>query len=138
MRIIGIDPGAIYTGIAVLENDEFTYWNESDDPVVIWVAIEEACRYGEGTVVVEDYLGTGRRSSYSQRTTEVLGYIYHRCREEGIPVERVPQQARLANVANVPKAISRKDEKSAAAHALSYRERGDIVAKKKHRGDAQR
>jgi hypothetical protein len=124
MRVIGVDPGAVYTGVAILDSDgKFIYWNESDDPVVIWVAIEEACRYGEGVVVVEDFLGSGRRNEYTQRTTEALGYIYHRCREEGITVERVPQQARLANVMNVPKEISRKDEKAAAAHALSYRER---------------
>jgi hypothetical protein len=130
MLVVGVDPGANFTGIAIYdtEKNRFTEWNESEDPVVIGATIVNAIRpYTDGVVVVEDYLGAGRRSTYSQRTTEVLGYIYHRCREEGITVERVPQQARLANVANVPKEISRKDEVSAAAHALSYRERNGLA-----------
>lgn len=126
MRIIGIDPGANFTGIAVLDADtgEFEFWAEADDPIVIWEFIATFCHSEECEIVLEDMLGGGRRDEYIQRTTEVLGYLDNRCREAGLHVERVPQQARLANVKNVPKEIRRKDERSAAAHALSHRERG--------------
>lgn len=127
MRIIGIDPGANYTGIAVLDarTGEFEFWAESDHPIVIW---EFIALYGRtrSVIVIEDMLGSGRRDTFIQRTIEILGYLYHRCKEAGLMVERVPQQARLANVKNVPDTIKRKDERSAAAHALSYRERNDI------------
>lgn len=129
MRICGVDPGAIFTGLAIWSTQIncFTVHCESEDPVVIWSLIQDETEYDTAVIVVEDYLGTGRRSSYSQRTTEVLGYIYNRAREEGIPVERPGSQARLANVANVPRDITGKDEISAAAHALSYRERNGLA-----------
>jgi hypothetical protein len=135
MRIIGVDPGANFTGIAVLDDTtgEFEFWGESDDPVVIWEFIALYARDGVAIVILEDMLGSGRRDEYIQRTIEVLGYLDNRCREAGVEVQRVPQQARLANVRNVPPEIRRKDERSAAAHALSYRERKRIATDKDHR-----
>lgn len=139
MRIIGVDPGANFTGIAVLDaaSGEFEFWAESDEPVAIWEFIHLYA--GPHTIVViEDMLGSGRRDTFIQRTIEVLGYLVYRCKEAGLTVVRVAQQARLANVKNVPKQIRRKDERSAAAHALSYRERNDIGTDKNHPRSAHR
>ena len=128
MRIIGIDPGAKFTGIAVLNatTGEFEFWAESDDPVAIWEMVVGQLMHGydgeEVHIVIEDILGGGRRDEYVQRTIEVLGYLYNRCREIKLRVTRVAPQARLANVSRVPKKIRGKDEKAAAAHALSYKE----------------
>lgn len=137
LRIIAIDPGANFTGIAVLDDatGDFDFWAESDDPVVIWEFIELYHHQGD-VVLLEALLGSGRRDEFIVRTIEVIGYLDNRCREAGITVERVPQQARLANVRNVPRKIKRKDERAAAAHALSHRERMSIDRDNDYKGGA--
>jgi hypothetical protein len=137
--VIGVDPGAKFSGLAVDLDGQFVFWLESDDPVVLWEVIEiNAAEHKELVVVLEDILGEGPRGSSIQRTIEILGYIYHRCREAGIPCERVPNQVRLANVKRVPNYIRRKDERAAAAHVLSYRERQAIGSKTQHHRSSHR
>jgi hypothetical protein len=123
MRYIGVDPGAKFTGVAVLEvPSTFLYHAEFDDPTEVMLAIQRYAQPGD-KVIVEAMLGGGGRDTYIVSTIEVVGYVYYSCIEIGIEVEKVPNQARLANVANVPKTITGKDEVSAAAHALSAEER---------------
>lgn len=123
MRFIGVDPGSIYTGVAVLSfAGRFLFHGEFAYPVDAWYEIwswsNKDCR-----ITLEDMLGSGRRDAHISRTLKVVGYIQFRCQEESLTVELVPNQARLANVSNVPPEITGKDEISAAAHALSARER---------------
>ena len=124
MQIIGLDPGAKFTGMAILDCDtsEFALWLESDDPTVIWHVLAEYYRKGDH-IVLEAMLGGGRRDEWIQRTIEVLGYLKYRAKEAGYSVEEAPNQMRLANVSKVPKFIRGKDAVSAAAHALSHKER---------------
>jgi len=124
--VIGVDPGSVFTGAAVHQNGSFTFWAESDDPIVIWKLIRAVRRNNPGVplvVILEDFLGSGPRNKHAKRTIEVIGYIRYTCIAHGIGVELVPQQYRKSNVMNVPTAIEGKDEKAAAAHVLSYIER---------------
>lgn len=141
MYYIGIDPGAKFTGIAIIdssknEKNEFVFHREYDDPVHLFcdlldfgVLVISRCR-----IAIEDMLGSGRRDDNIVRTIKVLGYLENRLREYGIiytcdlVVELVPQQARLAYVSLVPKNITGKDEISAAAHALALRERSKLCS----------
>jgi len=53
MQIIGLDPGAKFTGMAILDCDtsEFALWLESDDPTVIWHVLAEYYRKGDHIVL---------------------------------------------------------------------------------------
>lgn len=123
MIYIGVDPGGVKTGVAVYENGAFVLWLETDDPVAVVDVIFAYKRKGRITVILEDFLGSGRLNRYRKRTIAVLGYVQFTCRGAQIPCELVPQQKRLSNVANVPPPIRGKDEVAAAAHVLSYLER---------------
>lgn len=124
MYYIGIDPGSNYTGLAILSGDVFVYHREYIDPVLLWTEMEALIDTQTCLAAIEDMLGTGRRDKHIVRTIKVLGYLEYRFREQGrIKPEIVPQQVRLAYVSLVPKNITGKDEKSAAAHALALRER---------------
>jgi hypothetical protein len=128
MRYIGVDPGAKFTGLAVLGHDrnfsrhvEIPYERTQD----VWRIIAFEVMYDRNTVVIlEDLIGSGQRDVHIIRTIKVVGYIYWSCIEEDITVDLVPNQARLANVRNVPSEITGKDEIAAAAHALTALERG--------------
>lgn len=123
MRYIGVDPGANFTGVAVLEvPDTFLFHAEFSDPTEVMIAIQRFAGPGD-RVIVEAMLGGGNRDAHIVKTIEVVGYVYYSCKEIGIEVEKVPNQARLANVKNVPSEITGKDEISAAAHALTAQER---------------
>jgi hypothetical protein len=127
------------SGLAVMLAGEFVFWLESDDPVVLMDVITAEAQSGPVQVILENILGSGPRDHYIQRTIEILGYIDNSCRGLGIPCERVPQQARLANVKNVPAYIHGKDERAAAAHVLSYRERKrSVTTRTKHHRRTQR
>ena len=126
MRYFAVDPGANFTGIAILsESGEFEFHGEYADPVDAWKRIDwnydHALR--NDVIILEDFVGGGSRDVNVTRTIKILGYLENRCREEGYRVELVNPQARLANVRNVPAWITGKDEIAAAAHALSARER---------------
>jgi hypothetical protein len=125
--VVGIDPGSNYTGFAVYDATAkaFVMTGESDDPVIIWDAVQAVILSEEPEAVhfaVEGFYGNGLRNKEGVRTTELVGYFYERAREAGYPVEKRGSQARLANVSEVPKNVTGKDEKSAAAHALAYAE----------------
>ena len=127
MRFIGVDPGSNFTGVAVLTEDgTFLYHGEYADPVQAWYYIHHWAMGSDAYVVIEDYVGGGYRDTHTTTTIKCVGYLYHRCREAGLEVELVNPQARLSNVANVPAEIAGKDERSAAAHALAYRERNPV------------
>lgn len=127
MRFIAVDPGANFTGIAVLENKtgKFLFHGEYDDPVDAWLRI--SWNYdsvlNDDLVVLENFIGGGQRDEYVTKTIKTVGYIEHHCRESGYHVVLVNPQVRLSNVKNVPDEITGKDEIAAAAHALSARER---------------
>jgi hypothetical protein len=124
MRYIGVDPGANFTGVAVLEADgSFSLHQELTDPVSVWLVIEDETIEGVTQVILEDFIGGGQRDAYVTKTIKTVGYLENRCREAGVSIKLVNPQARLANVENVPKEITGKDEIAAAAHALSERER---------------
>lgn len=124
IRYIGIDPGYNMSGLAVMRAERFVFWLETHDPCVLLDVIRQNARMpGSMLVLLEDYLGEGPRNRYNKRTIEVIGYVKFNCYDAGIPVELVPQQQRLANVALVPEYIHGKDERAAAAHVLSYREK---------------
>lgn len=129
MRFIGIDPGANFTGVAVLEsNGTFSVHCELAMPLDVWHLIEtETTKEHDPddgvSIVLEDFLGGGSLNRYKLTTIKIVGYIYWRCLEAGIAVLLVPNQARLSNVSNVPEEITGKDEISAAAHALTAQER---------------
>lgn len=129
MRCIGVDPGAKFTGVAILESDgAFSDHREFALPLDAWHFIEvEAVKEhdpDDGVVVaLEDFLGGGVLNRWKLTTIKIVGYIYWRCLEAGVSVLLVPNQVRLANVANVPNTITGKDEIAAAAHALTARER---------------
>lgn len=137
MYYIGIDPGAIYTGLAMLtavpdpgDTYTFDFHKEYSDPVELWIdlldfnVLNHPCR-----IAIENMLGSGRRDNNITQTIKVLGYLEYRLQEYGrlfgsdLVVEIVPQQVRLAYVSLVPKTITGKDEISAAAHAIAIRER---------------
>jgi len=125
-RYIGVDPGSKFTGIAILEEDgTFSFHGEYDNPVAAWevIARETDGHQWDYVVILEDMLGSGQRDAHIIRTIKLVGYIYYHCIEAGITVELVPNQARLANIGNVPFDITGKDEIAAAAHALSAKER---------------
>lgn len=129
MRIVGVDPGSIYTGIAVLDPDgDFSFHDEFESPLPVWSTINRQLEYSplELVVVLEDFVGSGRHDAHMLRTIKIVGYIQWRCHEGQVPVELVKNQERLANVQNVPSFITGKDEIAAAAHALSYRERNPV------------
>lgn len=126
MRFIAIDPGSNLTGVAILsESGVFVFHSEYDDPIKVWHVIDwnydHALR--DDVIVIENFIGGGSRDEHVTRTIKIVGYLENRCREEGYRVYLVNPQARLANVANVPREIIGKDEIAAAAHALSARER---------------
>ena len=123
-RLIGVDPGYNMTGIAVMMRGEFVFWAESNDPCAIWEIIFQnaADSRQRVKVILEDFLGSGPRNKWNQRTIEILGYIYFSCVGANIPCERVPQWKRKASVCKVPEYIRGKDEIAAAAHVLAYRE----------------
>jgi len=131
LRYIGIDPGAKFTGIAVYDTsvEQFIYHAEMANPVAVVQAIQEYVENDasepedESVVVLEDFLGSSPRDENVVATIKIVGYVYWTCKELGIIVVLVPNQARLANVANVPCDITGKDELAAAAHALSAKER---------------
>ena len=129
MRFIGVDPGANYTGVAVLESDgHFSVHAEFGCPTDVWELICRECVKSHDpddgtTVILEDFLGAGRRDNYVTTTIKIVGYIYWSCIGSAFSVQLVPNQARLPNVRNVPIEITGKDEIAAAAHALSARER---------------
>lgn len=126
MRFVAIDPGANFTGVAVLENDgTFSFHGEFADPVLVAERmLREAYKDPDDTLtIVEDFLGGGGRDKYVTSTIKVVGYLYLRCREARIRVILVANQQRLANVDNVPAEITGKDERAAAAHALTQREK---------------
>lgn len=130
MYYIGIDPGSKLSGLAILDEMIFVHHKEYEDPVNLWLDIVDGnflshpCR-----IALEDMVGSGRRDENINRTMKVLGYLQFRIAEYGIlnsidlVLELVVQQFRLAYVSLVPKYITGKDEKSAAAHALALRER---------------
>lgn len=129
MRFIGVDPGAINTGVAVLEGDgTFSVHGEYANPLDVWATIRNECARihdpdNSAIVILENFLGSGRLNNYKYVTIRIVGYLYWRCLEAAIPVRLIPNQARLANVGNVPEQITGKDEIAAAAHALTARER---------------
>lgn len=127
MRFIGVDPGANFTGVAVLhsESGNFVYHGEFADPVEAWYRINwnYDMIIGDDVVVLEDFVGGGGRDECVTKTIKTVGYIENRCREERYRVLLVNPQARLANVSRVPAEITGKDEIAAAAHALSAKER---------------
>lgn len=126
VRFIAVDPGANYTGVAVLEEDgTFSEHGEYSSPLDVWQVVRDANEKDPRNtiVIIEDFLGGGSRDKFVTTTLKTLGYIYWRCLECVISAILVPNQARLANVRNVPKEITGKDEIAAAAHALSARER---------------
>lgn len=125
MNFFGVDPGANFTGLAVLnDNGEFVFHSEYADPIGVWNRIDWMYdRSCDDVIVLENFVGGGGRDEFVTRTIKVVGYIENRCREAGYHLVLVNPQARLANVANVPAEITGKDEIAAAAHALSARER---------------
>lgn len=124
MYYIGIDPGANYSGIAILNDETFVESGEFANPCELWELAEEYIEYNPTTwTVIEDFLGSGASNTYRKKTVMALGYFQYRCAEIDANYEVVPQQTRLAYVKLVPYEISGKDEKSAAAHALALRER---------------
>lgn len=126
-RFIGVDPGSVMTGAAVMLDSDFVFWLESADPCAIWEVIWcNAAETRDLQIILEDFLGSGPRDKHIKRTIEVLGYIYHSCREHGLNVVRVPQHKRLSCVKFVPEYIRGKDERAAAAHVLAYRERNGL------------
>lgn len=124
MYFIGIDPGANYSGLAILNDDVFVFHDEYHDPVKLWQKIEPlaAMNRDEAHFVVEDFIGGGRRDVYVKKTILALGYFQHRLIEIGAYVEVIVPDARKAYVSLVPMAW-RKDERAAGAHALALRER---------------
>jgi hypothetical protein len=114
---IGIDPGAVYTGIAVYENGTWLEWHEYTDPVDVWQVIR---KFPYATVILENFIGSGRLNNYRKKTIMVLGYVYYRCREYGVMTALVTPQKRKAYVSEVPAEIIGKDEIAAAAHVLAY------------------
>lgn len=127
MRFIGVDPGANFTGIAILhaESGNFIYHAEFADPLDVWNRIDwhYDTIIGDDVICLENFIGGGGRDEYVTKTIKTVGYLEHRCREAGYHLILVNPQARLANVANVPPEIHGKDEIAAAAHALSAKER---------------
>lgn len=126
MYYFGIDPGANYSGLAILNDDVFVYSGEHAKPVDLWFALEEWVTYlppDQICGVIEDFLGSGASNTYRKKTVMALGYFQYRMSEFNVDVEVVPQQFRLAYVKLVPRQISGKDEIAAAAHALALRER---------------
>lgn len=122
MRFIGVDPGSNYTGVAVLEEDgTFSFYHEYNDPIEVVRAIFRLSDPID-IIVIEDFIGGGQRNTYSSRTLRIVGYLFFRLVEAHRKVKLVVNQRRLANVKNVPPEITGKDEKAAAAHALSERE----------------
>jgi hypothetical protein len=121
MLYIGIDPGAIMTGIAGYRTDEeltgFEFWSETDYSPAIWDIIEHN---QPATVIIEDFIGNGTLNNARKRTIEVLGFVYYVCLARNIKVYRNPPNARLAYIVNVPMTIRGKDERSAAAHCLAW------------------
>jgi hypothetical protein len=127
-RLIGIDPGALMSGLAVRKAGKFVFWLETDDPCVLWeVIFDIAVLHRDTEVILEDFLGSGRRDNAIKRTIEVLGYVYYSCIAHGVPVELVEPQKRLAYVSLVPAYIHGKDERAAAAHVLAAEERRKSV-----------
>ena len=132
MYFIGIDPGANFNGLAILNDDVFVFHDEYSDPVKLWQKIEPlAANRDEAHFVVEDFIGGGRRDSFVKRTIEALGYFRHRLLEAHAYAEVVVPDARKPYVSLVPIAW-RKDERSAGAHALALRERHLRGLKKGH------
>lgn len=123
--LIGVDPGANYTGVVIWDNDHgFTFHREYREPERAWdIIVKHHAIHGDRLeVIVEDFLGGGHLNNDKRRTIEVLGLVYWGCKHAGIRVHRPPQQRRLCNVDNVPDYITGKDEIAAAAHVLSHLE----------------
>jgi hypothetical protein len=136
MRFIGVDPGARFTGVAVLESDgTFSQHGEYASALDVWRVIEREAKLPHDpddslAIILEDLLGSGERNRFITTTIKIVGYIYWRCIEATLSVFLVPNQARLANIGNVPAEITGKDERSAAAHALTARERWPQICRK--------
>lgn len=124
MYFIGIDPGANYNGLAILNDDVFVFHDEYWSPVKLWGKIEPLVALGKDQVhtVVEDMIGGGRRDVFIKKTILALGYFQNRLIEADAYVEVTVPNARKAYVSQVPTSW-RKDERSAGAHALALRER---------------
>lgn len=125
MLYIGVDPGAIYSGIAVYATSKnrkpwFSFWSEHGDPVVIARWIRHQSNSQKSIVVLENMIGGGFRDSNIVKTIKIVGFIQYYCSDQGIKCELVNPQARLAFVSLVPPEIHGKDEKSAAAHAMAF------------------
>jgi hypothetical protein len=121
MLVIGIDPGGVYTGVAMHDGTSFVRWFECKDPLLAFREIDRANHDNlVVAVVIEDFRGSGRLNKYRKKTIEVLGFIFNGCRYLGITCYRVSQQRRLAYVSEVPPEIKGKDERAAAAHVLAH------------------
>lgn len=129
MYYVGVDPGANFSGLAVLDGqtNSFTEYGAFERPTELWHVLREWISLGTDcvTVAIEDFLGSGASNTYRKKTVMALGYIQYRCEESGADIEVVPQQVRLAYVGLVPSEITQKDEIAAAAHALALQERRD-------------
>lgn len=121
---IGIDPGAIYTGVVMHDGEKFVRHFETESPLEVWNAISIA---NPTAVIAEDFTGSGRLNKYRKRTIMVLGYIQFRCEEAGIYIVVQKNDVRLPYVRYVPSDIKGKDEVAGAAHVVAYLVRRRII-----------
>lgn len=137
MRIFAVDPGAVATGVALLEG---THWKAEqwERPQDCWMFIGENLDYhpNEAVLLIEDYRSAGNLTKEAKATLEVVGFFKIASRmawafELEDVIVRVEQQ-RLSGqrdaallmgdtIDHLKRDPNRKDAFSALSHCVAYR-----------------
>ena len=126
---IGIDPG-FTTGMSLLNADGTlqAVREIKDDPLEIAKRLLEikASREDGIRVVIEDFIGSGRRSRGAIYTLKLIGWLTHFCNWQGIhgalhPPQRRKSSLKKARQMSMQKSLlSTPHTRDATAHAIAY------------------
>lgn len=128
MIIVGIDPGDT-SGLCVVNTDERTVSAQSLDTHELVVQRLRALvqdHYGSGIVVlIEDFVGSGRRDTHIVNTIKLLGFCHYYAQAKGVLVRVQSPQFRKGFVEDAKTKFPFKNHAQshpadAYAHVLAY------------------
>jgi len=121
----GFDPGRSI-GVALLgatpSSHQIGHTETTRDVVYCGSLIAQwAATYAGLTVVVEDFVGAGPRTSDGNYTLKVVGYLTWKAEEQGVVVIVTPSQSRLAGMTEAKQLVAGGTGHSidAMAHAVA-------------------
>jgi hypothetical protein len=134
MRIWAFDPGAVATGVAWLEGDDW-YADQFPDPILAWDQIIE---YGgkHDLCLIEDYRTSAALTKEAKRTIEIVGFLKYnaeygwgwgansaimRVEQHRLSGQREAAELMGGTIDELKSDPSRKDAFSALSHCCVYR-----------------